>query len=322
MRYNKLLVFLLVFIVNCGFSGTQAHVKTDFPFSSQFVSVHGHKMHYVSEGESQETTFLLLHGNPTSSYLWRNIIPHLTPHGRVIAVDLIGMGLSDKPVLAYRVEDHYRCLKGFIEKLELKNITLVVHDWGSALGFQYAMEHENNVRAIAFMEAITRPSKWSDVGMMDRYLFKLLRDDRDGHKMIVEDNFFIDSALQMMTARKLSDVELAHYAAPYKKASSRVPLWIFPREIPIDGSPADVDATVTRYARWLESTKIPKLLIWASPGMIIKKRDVVRLRNSLRNLQVIHVGTGLHFLQEDQPRRVGEALVNWHLGTLASVLVL
>ncbi len=313
MRNVTLLIFLLVTFVNCGISGTQAHVESDFPFSSKFVSVHGHKMHYISEGKDQETTFLLLHGNPTSSYLWRNIIPHLTPHGRVIAVDLIGMGLSDKPELPYRVEDHYRYLTGFIETLGLKNITLVVHDWGSALGFQYAMEHESNVRAIAFMEAITRPIKWSDVGMMDRYLFKLLRDDRDGRKMIVEDNFFIDSALQMMTARNLSDVELANYAAPYKKASSRIPLWMFPREIPIDGSPADVDVTVTRYARWLETTEMPTLLIWASPGMIIKKRDVVRLRSSLRNLQVIHVGAGLHFLQEDQPKRVGEALAKWHL---------
>ncbi|MEL7232893.1 MAG: alpha/beta fold hydrolase, partial [Chloroflexota bacterium] len=139
---------------------TSNAISTDFPFESRFVDVHGSKMHYVDVGEGAPVLFL--HGNPTSSYLWRNIIPHMSDHARCIAPDLIGMGKSDKPDIPYRFDDHYRYITGFIEALDLTNITLVIHDWGSALGFHYAMQHEDNVKGVAFMEAIVRPMSWSD----------------------------------------------------------------------------------------------------------------------------------------------------------------
>jgi haloalkane dehalogenase len=284
-------------------------ISADFPFESKYIDVLGSKMHYVDEGEGDPILFL--HGNPMSSYLWRNVIPYAVPHGRAIAVDLIGMGKSDKPDLDYRFVDHARYLDAFIEALGLTNITLVIHDWGSGLGFHYAHRNPDNVRGIAFMEAIARPSSWKDANPMEKFLFRRMRHPRKGDRMNMDKNFFVKRVVPMMTKRKLTDAEKAAYAAPYPDRASRKPVAVWPREIPFDGDPSDVHGVVSGYWDWLQSSQMPKLMLHASPGVIIKKDLAAELQEKLPNLTSVHIGKGAHYVQEDQPDAIGEALSAW-----------
>ena len=288
-------------------------ISGEFPYESRFIEVDGSKMHYVEEGEGDPILFL--HGNPTSSYLWRNIIPYASEHGRAIAVDLIGMGRSDKPDIDYRFVDHARYVDGFIQALGLKNMALVIHDWGSGLGFHYAHRNPDNVRGIAFMEAIVRPTKWSDANLMERFLFKRMRDPRKGDRMNIDRNFFIKRLLPMMTSRKLTVEERAAYAAPYLEPASRRPIAQWPREIPFDDGPDDVHRIVSDYWAWLQETDIPKLMLVATPGVIIKAKVASALEAKLPNLERVDIGKGKHYVQEDQPDAIGRALSDW-LGRL------
>ena len=186
-------------------------ISADFPFESKYVEIHGSKIHYIDEGSGDPILFL--HGNPTSSYLWRNIIPYLVPHGRCIAPDLIGMGKSDKPDLGYRFFDHSEYVEGFIDKLDLSNITLVIHDWGSALGFHYASRHESNVKGLAFMEAIlaTMP-RWDGFPPDVRTMFEGFRTPEVGWDMIVNQNIFVEQVLPGGIVRKLTDEEMEMFS--------------------------------------------------------------------------------------------------------------
>lgn len=286
-------------------------ISPDFPFDSKYIEVLGSKMFYIDEGEG--TPFLFLHGNPTSSYLWRNIIPHVLPHGRAIAMDLIGMGKSEKPELNYTFQDHAKYVDEFIKQLGLKNIVLVIHDWGSALGFYYAQRHERNVKAIAFMEAIVRPiNSWKEMPLIARFMFKRFRDPVKGHKMIVKNNFFIEKVLPNFMVRKLSSQEMNDYRQPYPDEKSRKPLFVWPNEIPIAGHPKRNHDLVAGYYEWLKKSELPKLLLWAKPGAIIKEKDIPRLESEIRNLTSVFVGKGKHYLQEDCPQQIGEAIVDWY----------
>ncbi|MGR3677410.1 MAG: haloalkane dehalogenase [Paracoccaceae bacterium] len=232
---------------------TNQPISADFPYESKFVEVNGQKIHYVEKGEGKPILFI--HGNPTSSYLWRNIIPYAATQGRAIALDLIGMGKSDKPDIPYRFEDHVPFLEGFIDALGLKDIVLVIHDWGSALGFHYAARHADNVRGIAFMEAVVRPMKWSGFPADFRVGFKLMRTPGVGWVMISGLNMFVNKILPSAVVRDLTDTEMAQYRAPFPTARSRKPLRVWPCEIPIDGSPKDVHDAVASYSNWLGSTQ-------------------------------------------------------------------
>lgn len=285
-------------------------ISAEFPYDSQFVTVHGSKMHFIDEGEG--APILFLHGNPTSSYLWRNIIPYLTPDARCIAPDLIGMGKSDRPGLDYRFNDHARYVDGFIEALELEHVTLVLHDWGSGLGFHYARRHAENVRALAFMEAIVRPSSWSGFPKDFKLGFQLMRTPIIGWFMISVMNVFVKQILPQAIVRKLSADEMAYYEAPYPTISSRKPVRQWPCEIPIDGKPADVYAMVTEYSNWLQETELPKLLCYASPGGLIDGATLAWCRKSFPNLETVDTGEGIHFIQEDTPDRIGQALAKWY----------
>jgi len=245
-----------------------AEISADFPFDPHFVEVLGSKMHYVDEGEGDP--ILLLHGNPTSSYLWRNIIPHLTGLGRVVVPDLIGMGRSDKPSLDYRLPTHAKYLDAFIEALDLKNITLVVHDWGSGLGFHYAHRNEDNVKAIAFMEAIVETLEWNEIPGEFRMPFKMFRAPVVGWFMISVMNVFVNKFLPDTIVRKLTPKEMKAYREPFPTIASRKPIRQWPREIPFGGTPADVHDIVVGYRKWLESSQIPKLMLHATPGAIIR----------------------------------------------------
>ncbi len=310
------LSIVLILSTLATYSAVSQEISSSFPFKSQYQRVNGSTIHFVEEygdkSNPEQTTFLFLHGNPTSSYLWRNIIPYVKGHGRAIAIDLIGMGQSDKPDLDYTFQDHYTYVSGFIEAKGLKNVVLVLHDWGSGLGFHYASRHPENVKGIVFMEAITKPVYWKDTALAERFIFKRLRDPKKGHKMIAENNFFIEKILfKMGVKRKLTEQEKIRYSAPYPTVESRKPIEVWPREIPIDGTPQRNFKVVENYAKWLESNDLPKLLIYAKPGMIIKKKDVGRIESTYSNLETVFIGKGKHYIQEDHPHEIGLAIQQW-----------
>lgn len=286
-------------------------ISAEFPFVSKFVEVNGSKMHYVEEGEGDPILFL--HGNPTSSYLWRNIIPHVSKLGRAIAPDLIGMGQSDKPDLDYSFFDHVKYVEGFIEEMGLKNITLVIHDWGSALGFHYAMRHPDNVKGLAFMEAILAPVPSWDV-LPERFveMFQQFRTPEVGWDLIVNQNMFVEQVLPGTVVRPLSQEEMDHYREPFLVPSSRKPLWRWPNQIPIAGEPEDVVEVVSMYNQWLQQSDLPKLLFYDTPGAIITPPVVDWARQSLKNLKTVDIGPSVHFVQEDNPHLIGAELADWY----------
>lgn len=285
-------------------------ISAGFPFESHFVQAEGSRIHYVEQGEGRPILFL--HGNPTSSYLWRNIIPYAAKVGRAIAIDLIGMGKSDKPDLDYRFVDHVRYVEGAIAELGLEDITFVVHDWGSALGFHYASRNESNVRALAFMEAILMPVPgWDQFPEQAREIFQNFRAPEVGWDLIAKQNLFVEAVLPGSVVRELTEEEMDAYRAPFPDEQSRKPVWKWPNEIPIAGEPADVFDLVTSYNGWLQETGLPKLLFAAQPGALVPPPLVQWAKASLKNLEVVDIGPGVHFVQEDEPHVIGRELARW-----------
>ncbi len=290
---------------------TSQAISADFPYQANYIEVHGSKMHYIDEGGGEPILFL--HGNPESAYVWRNIIPYLTSLGRCIAPDLIGFGKSDKPDIEYRFFDHVKYVEGFIEKINLKNITLVVHDWGSALGFHYATRHEDNVKGIAFMEPVLNPvPSWEMFPPDFKEVFQAFRTPEVGWDMLVNQNMFIEQVLPRGIVRKLTEEEMNHYREPFKEPSSRKPIWRFPNEVPIEGEPADVVEAVATYNQKLQQSELPKLLFYGTPGGIMPAAMVEWCRQHLKNLKTVDIGQGIHFLQEDNPHLIGSELAKWY----------
>ncbi|RLE15978.1 MAG: haloalkane dehalogenase [Actinobacteria bacterium] len=288
---------------------TQA-IPAAFPFESKFVTVDGSKMHYVDVGEGDPILFL--HGNPTSSYLWRNIIPHLSGQGRCVAVDLIGMGKSDHPDISYRYDDHYRYLCGFIDALGIgSNLTLVIHDWGSGLGFRWAHDHEQDVRAIAFMEAMIRGLSLDDMPGSLRLAMRMMRMPGTGWLMISAANIFLKKMLPDLTYAEISPEALAYYRSAFPTVASRKAILQWPRELPLDGSPADNAVVVEAYRQWLTHTEVPKLLFHGNAGVAIKEAEVAWCRENLSNLDVVDLGDAIHFVQETHPETIGSELSSW-----------
>jgi haloalkane dehalogenase len=281
-----------------------SQIKSADPHPRQRVGIIDTEMSYVDTGVGSPIVFL--HGNPTSSYLWRNVIPHLSDRARCLAPDLIGMGRSGKsPTQGYRFADHARYLDAWFEKMELtRDVILVVHDWGSALGFHRAFRHPDQIRAIAYMEAIASPRRWEDFGEAAG-IFRALRSPQGEH-MILEENAFVENVLPRSVIRKLDDEEMAAYRAPFLEREARLPTLAWPRQIPIEGEAADVTAIVEPYGAWLAESEIPKLLILGDPGAIItgRTRDFCRTWRNQREVVV----PGRHFLQEDSPDQIGSAL--------------
>ena len=271
------------------------------------VNVLDSEMCYVDTGKGKPIVFL--HGNPTSSYLWRNIIPYASGHGRCLAPDLIGMGQSGKsPSRSYRFVDHARYLDAWFEALGLtQEVILVVHDWGSALGFHHAARFPERIAGIAYMEAIATTRVWADFGEAGA-IFKALR-SKAGEQMIFEQNFFVEGILPRAIMRKLGDTEMAQYRAPFLKADDRLPTLTWPRQIPIEGEPPDVTEIAEHYAAFLSRSEIPKLLVLGEPGAIVtgRTRDFCRAFPNQREITV----KGIHFLQEDSPHEIGAALAEF-----------
>lgn len=280
----------------------------------QRIKVLDTEISYVDTGGGEPIVFL--HGNPTFSYLWRNVIPYLSDYGRCLAPDLVGMGQSGKsPARAYRFIDHARYLDAWFEAMDLTNgITLVVHDWGSALGFYRAFRHPEQVKAIAYMEAIVEPRRWEDFPNGRDRIFRALRSNA-GERMVLDENFFIEGVLPKSVIRQLSPEEMEAYRAPYHMREARLPLLVWPRELPIEGDPADVVAIVTEYGRWLSKSTLPKLFIAAEPGAVLvgRAREFCRTWPNQRETTV----KGIHFIQEDSPAEIGGALQGFVRGLRA-----
>ena len=273
-------------------------------------------IHYKETGTAGDP-IVFLHGNPTSSYLWRNVVPRLESEGRCLAPDLIGMGASGKPRIDYRFVDHARYLDAWFDALDLRRVTLVVHDWGSALGFHWAARHPERVAGIAFMEAIVKPLTWAEWPEKARPVFQGFRTAGVGEKMILEKNVFIENVLPGSILRKLSAEEMDAYRAPFRDPETRRPMWRWPNEIPIEGEPKDVVAIVERYGAWLGESDVPKLLLAFEPGAILGPELVEYCRRSFKNLEVRALGAGSHFVQEDQPEAIGDAVRDWRRRVLA-----
>jgi haloalkane dehalogenase len=289
---------------------TTKEISAAFPFESKYIEVKGSKIHYIEEGNGDPILFL--HGNPTSSYLWRNIIPYLTSHGRCIAPDLIGMGKSGKPDIDYGFHDTYAYLDAFIKELGLKNITLVLHDWGSGMGFHYANLNRDNIKAITFMEAMYDAPTLFDMPVSIKIAIKMMRAPFFGWLMVNMANMFIKKMLPDMILRKLTKEEMNYYAAPYQTIKSRKPLLAWPRAVAFDGgNPKDVAEAVSSWNKWLMASEIPKLCFYVSPGVAVKEKDVKIIREGMKNLKMIDLGEGLHFIQEDYPHEIGEEIVKW-----------
>ncbi|HVC45297.1 MAG TPA: haloalkane dehalogenase [Candidatus Binataceae bacterium] len=289
---------------------SEANISAADPHPRKRVSVAGVEMSYADTGSGDPIVFL--HGNPTSSYLWRNVIPHLAGSGRCLAPDLVGMGASGRtPDGAYRFADHARYLDGWFDALGLTSkVTLIVHDWGSALGFHWASRHRASVKGIAYMEAIVRPvtlAEWPDAA---RNVFTAMR-SAAGEEMVLQKNVFIERILPGSVIRKLTEAEMAVYRKPYSEpGEARRPMLTWPRQIPIDGAPADVIAIVNDYAAWLATSPIPKLFVNADPGAILigPQREFCRGWPNQREVTV----AGAHFIQEDSPHAIGAAVADWY----------
>ncbi len=280
------------------------------PYSRRRVRVIDTEIAYVDTGKGDPIVFL--HGNPTSSYLWRNIIPHLEQAGRCLAPDLVGMGDSGKaPSGSYRFVDHARYLDAWFEAaVPTGKVTFVVHDWGSALGFHWARRYPDRIKGIAYMEAVVRPLTWGEWPEPARPIFKAMRSPA-GEEIILQKNMFIERILPGSVIRKLTDEEMAVYRRPYlQPGESRHPTLTWPREIPIDGEPPDVVEIANLSAQWLARSPVPKLFINADPGTILvgPQREFCRSWPNQREVTV----KGIHFIQEDSPTEIGQAIAEWY----------
>ncbi|WNS46278.1 haloalkane dehalogenase [Paenibacillus sp. MMS20-IR301] len=287
-------------------------LRTDFPFESHYQEVNGHRLHYIDQGKGDPILFL--HGNPTSSYTWRNIIPRLEGYGRCIAVDLMGMGRSDKPGTGYSFLVQAGYIEQFIEKLKLSRLTIVGHDWGAAIGLHYAMRHQDKIRGIALLEpqALRPCADWSEFSPPEAVeLFQQLRDPGQGWPFMRDNNVFIEGMLHTVINRKISMEELEHYREPFLDPQTRKPLWVFPNQIPVFGQPSEVVQAVEERNLWFTAAAVPKLLLYADPGCNVREPQVNWCREHLPNLTAQSVGTGFHHLAEEQPQAVIACLSEW-----------
>ena len=285
-----------------------AAIAATDPYPRQRVPVLDSTMAYVETGRGVPVVFL--HGNPTSSYLWRNVIPLVAPRARCLAPDLIGMGESGPaPAGSYRFVDHARYLDAWFEALGLRRVTLVMHDWGSALGFWWAQRHPDRVRGLVYMEAIVRPVRWTEWPENARKIFQAMRSPA-GEEVVLDKNVFVERILPASVLRRLGDEEMEAYRRPWREPGERRrPMLQWPREIPLDGEPADVAALVDGYARWLATSPLPKLFINAEPGSILvgAQREFCRAWPNQREVTM----RGLHFVQEDSPAEIGGAVADF-----------
>jgi haloalkane dehalogenase len=279
------------------------------------INVRDTFMSYVDDGSGRDVLFL--HGNPTSSYLWRNVIPGVSDASRCIAPDLIGFGDSGRPECEYRFRDHAKYLETFIDELQLDQVVLVMHDWGSALGLDWARRHSDRVRGLVLMEFIVPKPTWLDMSPASAELFQAFRSEAAGRRLLIEENVFIEKVLPGSVVRELSSEEMQAYRRPFLQPCDREPIFRFPNELPIAGAPNDVWAAASAWREWLLETKIPKLFFWADPGALISPQQAAWFMNHLSCCKSVELGLGRHYLPEDHAQRISSEIAAW-LETLKS----
>ncbi len=278
---------------------------------SRYVEVLGSRIHYMEAGIGDPIVFI--HGMPTSSYLWRNVMPHVADLGRCIAIDLIGMGKSDKPNIKYSVFDHCAYFKAFVTALALKNVTLVLHGWGSVIGFTYAMRYPANVRALAFLEAHIRPvTRWDMLSLPMQELASLQKLPDGGYSQIMQHNYFVNTLLSKGVVRELTAQELAYYQAPFVSPGSCKPLWQYFQEVPLGETYSPVIGLIARYSQQLTQSLLPKLMLYVMPGFTTTIDTLSWARDNLPQLRLAYVGDDLHYAQESNPMWIGNEIANWY----------
>ncbi|KAB2911089.1 MAG: haloalkane dehalogenase [Hyphomicrobiaceae bacterium] len=284
------------------------------------IPVLGSTMAYRETNAARDPVAVFLHGNPTSSFIWRNILPHVAPVARCIAPDLIGFGRSGKPPIAYRFADHVCHLDAFLDGLGIRSAYVVAQDWGTALAFELAARRPAFVKGLAFMEFIRPMPTWDDFHQTPaaRATFRQLRTPGVGEEMVLEANAFVERVLPGSVVRKLADAETAAYREPFLTPDSRRPVLALPRELPIAGEPADVYATLEAAHAALRQADFPKLLFVGNPGALVSPDFGQRFAASLKHCHVVQLGSGLHYLQEDHPDAIGHAVAGWIAGIEAA----
>lgn len=288
-------------------------ISAAFKFESKYLEIERRKIHYVEEGHGEVVLFI--HGCPTSSYLWRNIIPFVANTHRAIAFDLIGMGKSDKPDELVNFQQNIVILEKFISALELEDISLVLHDWGAALGFEFARKQPNKVKSVCFMEGVLPPKfpekSFDGMGVDIGDLFRAFKDPTQGKEMIIKQNFFIENTLPHFINRPLDEQTWEHYRKPFVKEKDRTALLTWPIELPIEGEPARNVELMADIELFMKSTTLPMLLLHCDPGTLITADMIPWFQNNITNLQTKYVGKGTHFIQEDEPVEVGQSISTW-----------
>jgi haloalkane dehalogenase len=277
------------------------------------VNVLGSTMAYREAGNREAPVVLFLHGNPTSSYVWRNVLPHVAPVAHCIAPDLIGFGQSGKPDIEYRVADHVRYLDAFLDQAKIESAFVVAQDWGTALAFLLAARRPEFIRGLAFMEFVKPLPSWDGFVPGAAEIFQKFRTPGVGEEMILQNNFFVEQILPMTIVRKLTDEEMSVYRAPFPTPESRKPTWRFPNEIPIEGKPADVYSSLEKAHEVLAESSYPKLLFAGDPGAIVSPAMAQNVVKGLKNCRLVQLSSGLHFLQEDHPDVIGANIKEWLL---------
>jgi len=279
--------------------------------TGKFIDIDGTKMHYVEEGEGDPILFL--HGIPTSAYVWRKIIPHLAPLGRCFAPDLIGFGQSAKPDIAYSITDHIHFIERFIEKLNLKKITLVMHGWGSVIGFDYAMKHEKNCKGLVFYESFLRSMSSNDMALPFQEQLQLLQTQEGDVGLTANGASFVDQIISQGLMQQLSQEEMENYRSPFMSGSSK-PIMQYLNELPTGEGNSKADEIIVTYSEKLTRSQLPKLLLFSVPGFITTIATVMWAKDNLPNLEIVEVGEELHFGQESNPDLIGEAISIWLQG--------
>ena len=293
--------------------------SADFPYESKFIEVDGHQIHYVESGDLTGDPIVFIHGAPTWSYLWRNVMPEVADMGRCISVDLLGFGLSDKPDTQYSYYNHVKIVRGFIEAMGLKNITFVIHDWGFNYAMEYVVDNEENVKGVCFSEALMHPRYPIDdtqaygkecPGVLAMYR---LMHSEEGENIAITQNLFIERVMQEHIYRLMTQAEMMQYRMPFFNPEHRKSILQMPRDVPLDGKPADIRRSYLKTNSWLadKDKKVPTLHVYATPGAVNTVEDAKWMCENMQNHESAWIGTGIHYIQEDNPEGYGRALHDW-----------
>jgi len=289
----------------------QQRVSAQCKIPSHQINVDGAKIHYLDEGTGHPILFL--HGMPTSSYLWRNVIPHLTEKARCIAPDLVGMGRSGKPDIAYTVYDHIHYIEQFIDELGLSDFTMTLHGWGSVIGFDIASRREQDINGLAFYEAHIRPTtEWDMLSLPVQQLASLLDKPQASYRAIVEQNYLVRKLLPSGVLRTLTAKEINTYDEPFKTVKDRKLLWQYIQELPLGKVKTEIVDLIEQYSQWLQKTKLPKLMMYAVPGFITTMDTVAWAKQHLPSLTLVELQNALHFAQESMPDVFAAELKRWY----------